>query len=599
MWTCTKKKPINSLTTPHITNQSLKDQSLKHNRKVKAEVTKLITSSSLSDRAKVLTLDPSDLGNPRFYMLPKIHKIKDPSDLVPGRPIVSAISCPTELISQFLDSVFQQIVRTLPTYVKDTNHALILLEELHFTSSCHRFIFTMDVTALYTSIPHTDGLQAIRHFVERYPITGADSNAIVRLTQLVLDLNTFEFDGHYFEQISGVAMGTKMGPSYANLFMGYLEEKFLKNFPDQSPEFFKRYIDDCVGVTSMPRPELDLFIGRMNSLHTSINFTSVISTSDISFLDIKATLTHTGVRTSVHYKPTDSHAFLLYQSSHPRKCRDSIPYSQLLRLRRLCQDDHDFIDRSNEMLDFFRARNYPEDVLHRAVSAISGVCRQSTLQTGSRNNQTTRSRSTRPILVLTSHPHNNTARNILLQNFSILQHDVTTGPAFPQPPLVAYRRDRNLKDLLVRSRLSTPVPPDQPVAIPCDRPCLTCPFLNPSKSISFPTLDWRIVDSFSCTDRNVVYAIRCKRCTMCYIGETGLMLADRFASHLRDILKNEDKPVARHFNSDGHGGKEDIEVSVLRSCSSSKRHRRSLESRLISRLGTLYPKGINARLDLI
>ncbi len=39
-----------------------------------------------------------------------------------------------------------------------------------------------------------------------------------------LTLNNFSFDGEHYQQISGVAMGTKMGPNYANLFVGFVEK---------------------------------------------------------------------------------------------------------------------------------------------------------------------------------------------------------------------------------------------------------------------------------------------------------------------------------------------------------------------------------------
>nr|KAG5714744.1 hypothetical protein BaRGS_000232 [Batillaria attramentaria] len=62
--------------------------------------------------------------------------------------------------------------------------------------------------------------------------------------ELVLTLNTFEFNGEIFSQISGVAMGTKMGPSYACLFMGYLEYRMQSLYTGPVPELYKRYIDD-------------------------------------------------------------------------------------------------------------------------------------------------------------------------------------------------------------------------------------------------------------------------------------------------------------------------------------------------------------------
>ena len=54
-----------------------------------------------------------------LYFLPKIHKLNNP-----GRPIVSACSCPTELISSYLDRIMTTIVKSLPSYMKDSTHAL-------------------------------------------------------------------------------------------------------------------------------------------------------------------------------------------------------------------------------------------------------------------------------------------------------------------------------------------------------------------------------------------------------------------------------------------------------------------------------------------
>ena len=66
-------------------------------------------------------------------------------------------------------------------------------------------------------------------------------------------------------------MGTKMGPSYANLFVGYIENKFFFNCQGPKADLYKlyEYIDDCVGATSSSREELNLFITSVNSLHPS------------------------------------------------------------------------------------------------------------------------------------------------------------------------------------------------------------------------------------------------------------------------------------------------------------------------------------------
>ena len=89
--------------------------------------------------------------------------------------------------------------------------------------------------------------------------------------------------------------------------------------------------------------------------------------------------------TSVHYKPTDSHSYLLYSSSHPSHVKNSIPYSQFLRLRRLCSDDSDFSSKSEEMCQFFEKRGYPVSVVKAGHHRAQQFDRQSSLQTSQKD----------------------------------------------------------------------------------------------------------------------------------------------------------------------------------------------------------------------
>ena len=73
----------------------------------------------------------------------------------------------------------------------------------------------------------------------------------------------------------------------------------------------------------------------VNSFHPALKYTWEISDTSLAFLDIKVSLEGNGLCTSVHYKPTDSYSYLLYSSSHSSHVKNSIPYSQFLRLRRL------------------------------------------------------------------------------------------------------------------------------------------------------------------------------------------------------------------------------------------------------------------------
>ena len=98
------------------------DNTNENKERVKKAVTKEIDDGNLTQDCKVLIQK-----KPRcsvFYMLPKIHKIDSP-----GRPIVSACSCPTELISSFVDDILQPLVKKLPSFCKDTDDVLVKIDQ--------------------------------------------------------------------------------------------------------------------------------------------------------------------------------------------------------------------------------------------------------------------------------------------------------------------------------------------------------------------------------------------------------------------------------------------------------------------------------------
>ena len=187
---------------------------------VKNTIKDVIASCELPPTAKHLVVTTPRTS--RFYMLPKIHKLNNL-----GHPIVSAWCCPTENISAYLDELMAPFVKQLPTYGKDTHHALSIFGSFIFDVSDQRpcFLFTMDFKSLYTVIPNDGGLQALAYFLDQRTVKEPSTHTLVRLAELVLTLNAFSFDDQHYRQIGGVAMGSRMGPNYVCLFVGYIEER--------------------------------------------------------------------------------------------------------------------------------------------------------------------------------------------------------------------------------------------------------------------------------------------------------------------------------------------------------------------------------------
>ena len=180
----------------------------------------------------------------------------------------------------------------------------------------------MDVKSLYTSIMHSDEL---KHFLNKRVTKEPSRDTLIRLAELVLNKNTFSFSNEVFSQASAITMGTKMSPSYACIFMGHFEYLLLQQYNKRVPKFYKRYIDDIIGVTSMNSSQLLDFINFVQNFHPTVKFTYQISKTSITFLNMNISLKQGILSTSIHYRTTDSHSYLDYRSSHNPSNQNQYP----------------------------------------------------------------------------------------------------------------------------------------------------------------------------------------------------------------------------------------------------------------------------------
>ena len=160
----------------------------------------------------------------------------------------------------------------------------------------------------------------------------------IELLNLAVKNCHFIFDGKYYDQIDGVAMGSPLGPLFANIFLSFHERKWLDDCPDNfKPVYFRRYVDDSF-VLFESRDHIVLFLDYVNSKHSNIKFTFEIENDDqtLPFLDISIKRTDGKFETSVYRKSTFTGLFTNFENFLPISYKKGFIFSLLFRYFNIC-----------------------------------------------------------------------------------------------------------------------------------------------------------------------------------------------------------------------------------------------------------------------
>ena len=394
-------------------------------------------SNNTIDKETSDILKPVNVKPARFYLLPKIHKKNNP-----GRPVISSINCHTTRLSKYVDHCIQPLAMKVKSYIRDTTDLINKIK--HIKRIPHNAILvTMDVRSLYSNIKQHDGISALKKCLDNRISKDPPTEVLITLMNHILTLNNFNFNGRYFLQIKGCAMGTVAAPSYATIYMGNFEETHIYPDIDNDCPVYARYIDDIFLIYTGGEKKLDEFLTNINTKHDSIKFDYEKSTQSVAFLDTLIYIDEKRqLRTTLYTKPADTHNYLHFKSSHPRHLKESLPYSQALRLRRICSENNEFIKHSDKLKQQFTARGYSQTLVENQIKKAIAIPREATLKLAKKE------KINRIPFVTT---FNNTLpplAQIIRNRWDILKLKPNLKDIFKEPGMLAYRRPMNLKDMI-------------------------------------------------------------------------------------------------------------------------------------------------------
>ena len=198
---------------------------------------------------------------------------------------------------------------------------------------------SLDVESLFTNIPLEETIDNIINdlYLSTESVHNFEKHEVKQLLMFVVFESFFVFDGEYYIQVDGVAMGSPLGPTLANAFLCYYEKKWLKECPENFlPNVYKRYVD-YIFVTFDSYSQLLKLVDYMNHQHSNLKFTfEVEQNNSFSFLDVKICRENDRFTTSIYRKPTFSGVFTHFDSFIPTLYKHGLVNTLIFRCFKIC-----------------------------------------------------------------------------------------------------------------------------------------------------------------------------------------------------------------------------------------------------------------------
>ena len=233
-------KKMNQLLEDKNTYRLLKMDPTNKQKNRLINILRRIKSEGRLEESTYKKMYPTGTSSPKLYGLPKIHKKE-----IPLRPIVSSQGSVSY-------GVAKELARILKPLSGNNNHQVLNPRE--FSDEIKKIkleegecIMSYDVAALFTSIPVKSAIEVIKKKLEQdtehHQRTTMSTQNILDLLEFCLCNTYFLFQGQYYEQTQGAAMGSPMSPVLANLYMEAFEDRALST-AGNPPRWWKRFVDD-------------------------------------------------------------------------------------------------------------------------------------------------------------------------------------------------------------------------------------------------------------------------------------------------------------------------------------------------------------------
>ena len=228
---------------------------------------------------------------------------------------------------------------------------------------------SFDIKSIFTNIPLDETMDIIifKSFNNSTHFHNFTYDDFSKLLRFAVKNSHFLFNGVLYEQTDGVAMGSPLGPVFADTFLSCHECPWLSNCPSQfKPLYYRRYVD-CFLLFDSPN-HIKPFLDYMNCQHPRIVFTQETEENNsLSFLNILITRQNGSFTTSVCQKPTFTGLYTNFNSFLPFIFKKGFLFTLLNPYFNICSSYVTFSSQLNFFKKIFLLNGYPEKLIDYCI----------------------------------------------------------------------------------------------------------------------------------------------------------------------------------------------------------------------------------------
>ena len=279
------------------------------------------------------------------------------------------VKSPQHRVAQWLSQLLQPV---LEKYSKFCLSDSFTFAKYMRERPCNKtdFLCSFDIKSLFTCVPVQQVIDIcadalFRDGLNRSRLTESNFRKLMCMSTTSVE---FLFNNDVYNQKDGVAMGSPLGPTLANIFVGFYEEKLFASFP-KPPTYF-RYVDDTFVIFDNSC-EHELFLHQLNSMHPALQFTTETEENRCPpFLDVfieKDPISQKYL-TSVYRKPTFTGDYIRFEAFCHKNRKVSLIRTLVNRAKQICSPERLQSELSQLKLIFCN-NGYPAYLVNKVITS--------------------------------------------------------------------------------------------------------------------------------------------------------------------------------------------------------------------------------------